>query len=90
MSLNDHIDVDDRTDQEKARDEARIEDILVRIRTFLPRDVSDEARRSLARTFARHTNALAECESGRIDTAKSLLREDNCPVGALLLDVCTV
>jgi hypothetical protein len=90
MSLNDYIDVDDRTAEEKARDEARIEDVITRTRAFLPGDVSEQARRSLARTLAGHNNALAECERGHIEKAKSLLRQDNCFVGALLLDACTM
>lgn len=90
MSLNDHIDVDDRTDEEKARDEARVEDVIVRTRAFLSGDVSEQARRNLARTLAGHNNALAECELGHIEKAKSLLREDGCFSGAFLLDTCTV
>lgn len=90
MSLNDYIDVDDRTDEEKVGDEARVEEVIVLTRTFLPDDVSEQARRNLARTLAGHNNALAECKLGHIENAKSLLREDRCFVAALLLDACTV
>jgi pimeloyl-CoA synthetase len=90
MPLNDHIDVDDRTDEERARDEARVEDVIARTHTFLPIGVSEQARRNLARTLARHKNALEECERGHIEKAKSLLREDGCFTGAFVLDMCTI
>lgn len=90
MSLIDHIDVDDRTDEEKARDEARVEDVIARTYSFLPGDVSEASRRNLAHTLAGHKNALEACVLGNFGEAKSLLREDGCFAGAFLLDTCTV